>query len=66
MNKRDYIGCICWFITGLLLSYLALLPMVLRELYQWKRYNLPKIEWEDINRYGWVIVLASLIRSLII
>lgn len=52
MNKRDYIGLVCWFVVSVLLGSISLLAMVVREIYQWKRYNLPKFEWEDVVRYG--------------
>lgn len=63
MNKRDYLGCIMWYIVSLLIGIIAFPLMVLREWYQWKRYNLPHIEGEDILRYGIVIGLGILTRA---
>lgn len=62
MNKRDYIGCVAWYAVSLLIGVFAFPIMVVRELYQWKRYKLPRIEWEDIVRYGIVIGLGTLTR----
>ena len=62
MNKRDYIGCVAWYVVSLLIGILAFPLMVLRELYQWKHYNLPRLETEDIVRYGIVIGLGTLTR----
>lgn len=66
MNKRDYIGLICWFVVSVLLGSISLLAMVVREIYQWKRYNLPKFEWEDVVRYGIVIMLGSIVHYWIL
>lgn len=62
MNKRDYIGCVAWYAVSLLIGILALPLMVLREWYQWKHCNLPRLETEDIVRYGIVIGLGTLTR----
>nr|DAG34340.1 MAG TPA: hypothetical protein [Caudoviricetes sp.] len=40
--------------------------MVVREVYQWKKYNLPRFEWEDIIRYGVVITIGSIIHYWIL
>lgn len=61
-NKRDLIGLICWLAVSILLGSVSLLAMVVREVYQWKRYNLPRFEWEDVIRYGVVIDLGSIIH----
>lgn len=44
-NKRNRQGAIGWFIASIFVGVLALPVMVLREVYQWKRYKLPGIEW---------------------
>ena len=31
---------------------------------QWKKYNLPEIEWYDILRYGVAIVIGSGLQGL--
>lgn len=64
MNKRDYIGCICWYIVSLFIGLLALPIMVAREYYQYKHYHLQRIEGEDIVRYGIVIGLGVLTRCI--
>lgn len=61
-NKRDLIGLVCWLAVSILLGSVSLLLMVVREVYQWKRYNLPRFEWEDVIRYIVVIDLGSIIH----
>ena len=61
-NKRDLIGLVCWLVVSILLGSVSLLAMVVREVYQWKRYNLPRFEWEDVIRYIVVIDLGSIIH----
>lgn len=61
-NKRDLTGFVCWFLVSILLGSVSLLLMVVREVYQWKKYYLPRFEWEDIIRYGVVIDLGSIIH----
>lgn len=61
-NKRDWIGLICWLAVSILLGSVSLLAMVVREVYQWKRYNLSRFEWEDVIRYIVVIDLGSIIH----
>lgn len=62
LNKRDLIGLICWLAVSILLGSVSLLAMVVREVYQWKRYNLSRFEWEDVIRYIVVIGLGSIIH----
>ena len=38
--------------------------MVGRELYQWRRYHLPRFEWEDVVRYAVVIIVGCVVRFL--
>lgn len=64
-NKRDLIGLVCWLAVSILLGSVSLLAMVVREVYQWKRYNLSRFEWEDVVRYSVVIVLGSIINYFI-
>lgn len=64
-NKRDLIGLICWLAVSVLLGSVSLLAMVVREVYQWKRYNLSRFEWEDVIRYIVVIVLGSITNYFI-
>lgn len=65
-NKRNRQGAIGWFITSIFVGVLALPVMVLREVYQWKRYKLPGIEWNDICRYGFTIVIGSMLHVLLL
>lgn len=63
-KKRNALGIIGWFVVSLVINLLALVPMVLRERHQWKKYNLPEIEWYDILRYGVAIVIGSGLQGL--
>ena len=57
---RDVIGVFCWFFLSVVIGFPAFPIMVVREVYQWKRYKLKKFEWEDVIRYGIIIVLGSI------
>ena len=65
-NKRNRQGAIGWFIASIFVGALALPVMVLREVYQWKRYKLPSIEWDDICRYGFTITIGSMLHLLLL
>ena len=65
-NKRNRQGAIDWFIASIFVGVLALPVMVLREVYQWKRYKLPSIEWDDICRYGFTIIVGSMLHLLLL
>lgn len=65
-NKRNRQGAIGWFIASIFVGALALPVMVLREVYQWKRYKLPSIEWDDICRYGFTIIVGSMLHLLLL
>lgn len=65
-NKRNRQGAICWLIVSVFVGVLALPVMVLREVYQWKRYKLPGIEWDDICRYGFTIIVGSMLHLLLL
>lgn len=65
-NKRDRQGAIGWFVASIFVGVLALPVMVLREVYQWKRYKLPSIEWDDICRYGFTIIVGSMLHLLLL
>ena len=62
LNRRDVIGLFGWFVVSLLIGLFALPLMVGREIYQYKRYHLPRFEWEDVVRYSIVILASSLLR----
>ena len=65
-NKRNRQGVIGWFVASVFVGFLALPVMVLREGDQWKRYKLPGIEWDDICRYGFTIVIGSMLHVLLL
>ena len=65
LNKRDWIGLACWLLVSILIGLLALLVMIGREVYQYKRYHLTKFEWEDIIRYSFVVIVGSVIHILL-
>ena len=65
-NKRNRQGAIGWFVASMFVGVLALPVMVLREVYQWKRYKLQGIEWDDICRYGFTIVIGSMLHVLLL
>lgn len=65
-NVRNRQGTIGWFLASVFVGVLALPVMVLREVYQWKRYKLPSIEWDDICRYGFTIVIGSMLHVLLL
>ena len=65
-NKRNRQGAIGWFVASVFVGVLVLSVMVLREVYQWKRYKLPSIEWDDICRYGFTIVIGSMLHVLLL
>lgn len=64
--KRNRQGAIGWFVASVFVGVLALPVMVLREVYQWKRYKLPGIEWDDICRYGFTIIVGSMLNLLLL
>lgn len=57
LNRRDWIGMGCWLAMSVLVGLVALPLMVAREVYQWKHYKLSRFEWEDVVRYGLMILL---------
>lgn len=62
-NKKGVVG---WFFVSALVGMFALPLMILREVYQWKRYKLPRFEWDDICRYGFTIILGSMLHMLLL
>ena len=65
LNRRDCIGLACWLLGSLAIGLWSLPLMVARELYQWRRYHLPRFEWEDVVRYAVVIVVGHVARSVL-
>ena len=65
LNKRDWIGLVCWLLVSILVGLLALPVMVGREIYQYKHYHLSRFEWEDVVRYSLVIAIGSVIHFLL-
>ena len=62
LNKRDWIGLICWLIVSILIGIIAIPLMVWREVYQYNKYQLPRFEWEDVVRYSFVIIIGSVVN----
>lgn len=65
LNKRDWIGIVCWLLVSILIGLLAFPVMIVREVYQYKHYHLEKFEWEDIIRYSFVVIVGSVIHILL-
>lgn len=65
-NRRDCIGLACWLLVSLAIGLWSLPLMVARELYQWRRYHLPRFECEDVARYAVVIIVGYGVRSVIL
>lgn len=65
-NRRDCIGLACWLLVSLAIGLWSLPLMVVRELYQWRRYHLPRFEWEDVARYAVVIIAGCVVRSVLL
>lgn len=65
LNKRDWIGLVCWLLVSILVGLLSLPVMVGREIYQYRHYHLQRFEWEDIVRYTLVIILGNIINYFI-
>lgn len=64
LNRRDWLGMAGWAAVGLLVGLAALPVMVAREVWQWRRYKLPRFEWEDVVRYGAAIGLVGTVWPL--
>ena len=62
LNKRDWIGLVCWFISSVLIGIIALPLMIWREVYQYYKYQLLRFEWEDVVRYSLVIIIGSIMN----
>lgn len=41
---------------------IALPLMIWREVYQYDKYQLPRLEWEDVVRYSFTIIIGSVIN----
>lgn len=61
-NKKGIAG---WFLVSVVIGMLALPVMVAREIWQWKRYDLSHIEWDDVCRYGITISIGALINTFV-
>ena len=62
LNKRDWIGLVCWFLSSVLIGIIALPLMIWREVYQYYKYQLSNFEWEDVVRYSLVIIIGSVVN----
>lgn len=65
LNKRDRIGLVCWILVSILIGIIAIPLMILREGYQYDKYQLPRFEWEDVARYSLIIILGSVVNYFI-
>ena len=63
INSRDILGLCLWFMVALVIGWVAYTIMIAREIYQFFRYRLERIEWEDVVRYSLVITLGWLVKS---
>lgn len=63
-------GILTYSILTILTTSILTLPlMVLRELYQYKKYLKPcglNFEWDDIVRYSFVIIAACILMDLVL
>ena len=62
LNKRDWIGLVCWFLLSVLIGIITLPLMIWREVYQYYKYQLLRFEWEDVVRYSLVIIIGSIMN----
>ena len=62
LNKRDWIGLVCWFLLSVLIGIISLPLMIWREVYQYYKYQLSNFEWEDVVRYSLVIIIGSVVN----
>ena len=63
INSRDILGLCLWFMVALVTGWVAYTIMIASEIYQFFRYRLERIEWEDVVRYSLVITLGWLVKS---
>ena len=62
LNKRDWIGLVCWFLLSVLIGIIVLPLMIWREVYQYYKYQLSNFEWEDVVRYSLVFIIGSVVN----
>ena len=62
LNKRDWIGLVCWFLLSVLIGIIAIPLMIWREVYQYYKYQLLRFEWEDVVRYSLVIIIGIVVN----
>ena len=63
--KRNRIGIIVAFMIGVFLNGLATIIMILRELYQSKKYNFA-IETNDVVNYSIASSVGSIVNVILI
>nr|DAG73087.1 MAG TPA: hypothetical protein [Caudoviricetes sp.] len=63
-DDKDWLGMLGWLVMALLVKWFALLLMIGREFYLYKRYNLSRFGWENVIRYGIMITFISTVLSL--
>lgn len=64
--ERNEKGMIGFCLLAVIFGPIVELFMIGREVYQWKHYNLPKFEWDDILRYTLFIFVGSMIHWFLI
>ena len=62
LNKRDWIGLVCWFLSSVLIGIISVPLMIWREVYQYYKYQLLRFEWEEVVRYSLVIIIGSVVN----
>ena len=65
MKKRNIIGTCVAFVLGLLFNGLGTVAMVLRELWQSRKYGFD-IEVKDVVRYSLISALGSVVNVIIL
>lgn len=64
-TKRNIIGSIVCFVLSLLLGGIGIAVMMLREVYQSKKYGFP-IEQDDIVRYSIIGAVGGIAHDVLI
>ena len=65
MNRRDKIGLLVAFLFGVLLGGLGTIIMVVRELYQSKKYGFA-IETNDVVNYSIVSSVGAILNVVLL
>lgn len=65
-SQRNRLGFVCWVVVAAVLGIFAWFLMLIREIYQWKHYNLSAFESDDVLRYTLAVVIGMAIHYAII